>query len=322
MKNENNKIMSKTENFAAKRISIVIPVFNNAESLSILLEKIFKQFEPVERQSLEIIFVDDGSTDSSWSHIEQFKSSYPNTIVALKLSRNFGQLAAMIAGWDSASGDAIINISADLQDPPEIIREMIDEWINGSDLVIGIRKNRKDKITSRFTSAIAHKIVKSSYPDMPDTWFDITLMSRRVMDVVASMKGRFRFSQGDMLYAGFKKSFVPYTRSKRPFGKSGYNFWKRVKNFTDTVLDSSYLLIQFFIRLGLVFSLASIVYASWIIIARLLDLIPSTGWAPLMVVLLITSGIMMIMLGIIAEYLWRIYDSTRNKPVYVIEIKL
>jgi dolichol-phosphate mannosyltransferase len=322
MKNENNKILMITENFVTKKISIVIPVFNNADSLQILLEGIFKQFEPDERQGLEIVFVDDGSTDSSWSLIEQFKIGFPNTIVALKLSRNFGQLAAMIAGWDSASGDAVINISADLQDPPEIIRELIDEWINGSDLVIGIRKNRKDKITSRFTSALAHKIVKSSYPDMPDTWFDLTLMSRRVMDVVTSMKGRFRFSQGDMLYAGFKKSFVPYTRAKRPFGKSGYNFWKRVKNFTDTVLDSSYLLIQFFIRLGIVFSLASIVYASWIIIARLLNWIPSTGWAPIMVVLLITSGIMMIMLGIIAEYLWRIYDSTRNKPVYVIEIRI
>ena len=322
MKNENNKILMFTENFVTKKISIVIPVFNNADSLQILLEGIFKQFEPDERQGLEIVFVDDGSTDSSWSLIEQFKIGFPNTIVALKLSRNFGQLAAMIAGWDSASGDAVINISADLQDPPEIIRELIDEWINGSDLVIGIRKNRKDKITSRFTSALAHKIVKSSYPDMPDTWFDLTLMSRRVMDVVTSMKGRFRFSQGDMLYAGFKKSFVPYTRAKRPFGKSGYNFWKRVKNFTDTVLDSSYLLIQFFIRLGIVFSLASIVYASWIIIARLLNWIPSTGWAPIMVVLLITSGIMMIMLGIIAEYLWRIYDSTRNKPVYVIEIRI
>jgi len=314
--------MSRQENFAENRVSIVIPVFNNAESLSILLERILEQFEPYKRQSLEIVFVDDGSTDSSWSLIEQFKVNYPNTIVALKLSRNFGQLAAMIAGWDSASGDAIINISADLQDPPEIIRDLIDEWINGSDLVIGIRKNRKDKITSRFTSALAHMVVKSSYPDMPDTWFDLTLMSRRVMDVVTSMKGRFRFSQGDMLYAGFKKSFVPYTRAKRPFGKSGYNFWKRVKNFTDTVLDSSYLLIQFFIRLGIVFSLASIFYAAWIIIARLLNWIPSTGWAPLMIVLLITSGIMMIMLGIIAEYLWRIYDSTRNKPVYVIEMKI
>ena len=243
-------------------------------------------------------------------------------IVAIKLSRNFGQLAAMIAGWESASGDAVINISADLQDPPDLISVLIEEWIMGSDLVIGIRKDRNDKLTSRFTSALTNRIIKASYPDMPDTWFDYTLMSRRVLDVVTSMEGRFRFSQGDMLYAGFKKSYVPYTRAKRPFGKSGYNFWKRVKNFTDSVLDSSYLLIQFFTKLGFFFSLASIIYASWIVIARICNWIPSTGWAPIMIVLLVTTGIMMIMLGIIAEYLWRIYDSTRNKPVYVIEEKI
>ena len=319
---ERSIILINPEDSITKKISIAIPVYNNAESLPILFDGILKQFEQIALASLEIVFVDDGSTDLSWYVITELKKSNPDLIVAVKLSRNFGQLAAMIAGWDLASGDAVINISADLQDPPEIIGAMVNEWLEGSELVIGIREERKDKLTSRFTSALAHKIVKSSYPDMPDTWFDVTLMSRRVMDVVTSLKGRFRFSQGDMLYAGFKKSYVPYTRAKRPFGRSGYDFWKRVKNFTDTVLDSSYLLIQFFIRLGVVFSLASIVYALWIIIARVCNWIPSTGWAPIMIVILVTSGIMMIMLGIIAEYLWRIYDSTRNKPVYVIEEKL
>ena len=304
------------------KVSIVIPVFNNAESICILFDRITRQLGASELSSLEIIFIDDGSTDDSWKLISEIKADNPHTVVGLKLSRNFGQLAAMIAGWELATGDALINISADLQDPPEMIGVLIEEWISGSDLVIGIRKNRNDKFTSRLTSSIANRIVKRSYPDMPDTWFDFTLMSRRVLDVVISMEGRFRFSQGDMLYAGFKKSFVPYTRAERPFGKSGYNFWKRLKNFTDTVLDSSYLLIQFFIRLGLIFSLSSILYATWIVIARFFDLIPSSGWAPIMIVVLVSSGIIMIMLGIIAEYLWRIYDSTRNKPVYVIEKKL
>ena len=311
------RVILKNSSFG--KLSIVIPVFNNAESLHILFEGIVSQFDVDEQSCLELVFIDDGSTDSSWNIITDLKNVHPQMIIAIKLSRNFGQLAAMIAGWESASGDAVVNISADLQDPPELLRKMITEWISGSDLVIGIRKARNDNLTSRFTSAIAHKIVKSSYPDMPETWFDFTLMSRRVVNVVISMKGRFRFSQGDMLYAGFRKSYVPYTRAMRPFGKSGYNFWKRVKNFTDTVLDSSYLLIQFFIRLGIIFSISSIVYASWIATARSLDWIPSTGWAPIMIVLLISSGIIMIMLGIIAEYLWRIYDSMRNKPVYVID---
>ena len=227
------------QSIETKKISIVIPVYNNEGSLPILFDGILNQFGPEEQQYLEIIFVDDGSTDDSWSYINKIKSENPKIIVAIKLSRNFGQLAAMIAGWESASGDAVINISADLQDPPELIGLLINEWFNGSDLVIGIRENRKDKMTSSISSALANKIIKKSYPDMPDTWFDYTLMSRRVLDVVTSMEGRFRFSQGDMLYAGFKRSYVPYTRAKRPFGKSGYKFWTRVKNFTDSVLDSS-----------------------------------------------------------------------------------
>ena len=266
-----------------------------------------------------MVLIDDGSADSSWEFIESMCILYPNEVVGIKLSRNFGQLAAMIAGWEHAKGDAVINMSADLQDPPEIILKLIEKWSEGSDLVIGIRANREDGVVAKMTSAFANKIIRSSYPDMPDTWFDLTLMSRRVLEVVTMMEGRYRFSQGDMLYAGFNRSFVTYTRASRPFGKSGYNFWGRVKNFTDTILDSSYLLIQFFIRLGMLFSTASIVYAGWIVLARSANWIPSSGWAPLMIVLLVTSGIIMVMLGIIAEYLWRIYDSTRNKPVYVIE---
>ncbi len=313
--------MISAECLITKKISIVIPVYNNAQSIPILFERIIEQFEADDKSCLEIIFIDDGSTDYSWETITALKAQNPEIITAIKLSRNFGQLAAMIAGWETASGDAVINISADLQDPPELIKGFLKDWDDGVDLVIGIRKNRNDRITSRFTSAIASWIVRRSYRDMPDTWFDFTLMSRRVLNVVISMKGRYRFSQGDMLYAGFKRSFIPYERAARPFGKSGYNFWSRLKNFTDTVLDSSYLIIQFFIRLGVVFSLSSVLYAFWIITARVFNWIPSSGWAPIMIVLLITSGVIMIMLGIIAEYLWRIYDSTRNKPVYVIEQK-
>jgi len=306
-----------------KLVSLVIPIFNNSQSLQILFEKIRHQFTNViQWNDFEIIFVDDGSTDDSWEVIESLKSLFPEKVIGIKLSRNFGQLAAMIAGWEEAHGDAVINMSADLQDPPELVSDLVEKWQEGADLVLGIRENREDGFFVKFTSACASKIIRKSNPLMPETWFDYTLMSRRVLEVVKEMKGRYRFSQGDMLHAGFKRVTVPYTRAKRPFGKSGYTFWKRLENFTNTILDSSYLLIQFFIRIGVLFSGAAIAYAIWIVIARTANWIPSTGWAPIMVVLLISSGIIMMMLGVIAEYLWRIYDSTRHKPVYVVERKI
>jgi dolichol-phosphate mannosyltransferase len=123
------------------------------------------------------------------------------------------------------------------------------------------------------------------------------------------MKGRFRFIQGDMIFAGFKHSTISYVRAERPFGKSGYSFAGRIKNFMDAMLDSSYSLIQFFTRSGLIVAFSGLVYAVWIFIARVFDLISPNGWAPIIT-----------MLGIIAEYLWRIYDSTRDKPVYVVDV--
>ena len=304
-------------------LSIVIPVFNNQESLEILSVEIHNVIAKIEPAiTLEILFIEDGSTDDSWLVITDLASRYPNTVRAIKLSRNFGQLAAMVAGWELCKGDAVINMSADLQDPPSIIPSFVGRWRDGFELVVGVRIDRQDGAFAQFTSKVAHKLLRGSNLRFPETWFDYTLMSRRNLEVVISMSGRHRFAQGDMFYAGFNHASVPYVRLKRQFGRSGYNFWKRLANFTNAVLDSSYVLIQFFIRLGVLFSISSFLYAGWIVIARLFGLIPSTGWAPIMVVLLLCSGLIMSMLGVIAEYLWRIYDSTRGKPTYVIESEI
>lgn len=302
-----------------KVVSLVIPVYNNAQSLPILIERILGVVRSQNSIVFEVLLIDDGSIDESWLVIKREKEKHPDTIRGIRLSRNFGQLAAMIAGWEASRGDAVINLSADLQDPPELIPTLVKSWQQGKDLVIGIRTNRNDGAIAKVTSAVAHRIIRNSYPDMPETWFDYTLMSRRVLQVVTSMKGRFRFSQGDMLYAGFQREFVPYTRDTRPFGRSGYNFWGRLKSFTDSILDSSYILIQFFIRLGVLFSVAAVAYATWIFVARSLGWVSETGWAPIMILILVSSGVIMMMLGIIAEYLWRIYDSIRNKPTHVID---
>jgi dolichol-phosphate mannosyltransferase len=304
-------------------LSIVIPVFNNAESIRGLVDEIVEVVASLSPSvELELILIDDGSTDDSWLTLSDLAVAYPKVVRAIKLTRNFGQLAAMVAGWEHANGAAVINMSADLQDPPSAIPSFVGRWRDGFDVVVGVRQDRRDGIIARFTSGVAHKLLKGSNPRFPETWFDFTLMSKRNLEVVISMAGRHRFAQGDIFHAGFNYASVPYIRAKRPFGRSGYNFWKRLANFTDATLDSSYSLIQFFIRIGILFSISSVLYAIWIVIARLTGLIPSTGWAPLMVVILLCSGLIMSMLGIIAEYLWRIYDSTRGKPMYVVDLEV
>ena len=301
-------------------VSIVIPVFNNSESLipvSTQILEVFEELSPKFRP--DVVFIDDGSRDDSWEVITKICSINPESFRAVKLSRNFGQLAAIIAGWDHVQGDAVINMSADLQDPPALIIKFVDEWQKGSDVVIGIRESRGDDFFERITSKVAHKLLSYGIADFPDTYFDYTLISHRVLKIVKSFGGRHRFPQGEILFAGFKRSAVPYERAKRPFGKSGYNFWKRLSNFTDAILDSSYILIQSVTRLGVLIAICSFVYAFWIIIARLTGLISSTGWAPIMVCILFFSGLQMTTLGIVAEYIWRIYDGARSKPSYVVD---
>ena len=302
------------------QLSIVIPVFNNEESIAILVEQIRTSVSTILPSiELEIVLVDDGSVDDSWLRISELASALPGVIRGVKLTRNFGQLAAMLAGWQICRGDAVINMSADLQDPPSVIPMFVNRWREGFEVVVGIRTERKDGIFARLTSHIAHRLLRNSNSRFPQTWFDYTLMSKKNLEIVLSMSGRYRFTQGDIFFAGFKHASVQYVRAKRPFGRSGYSFWKRFASFTDSVLDSSYFLIQLFIRIGFLVSATSLIYAGWIIAARLTGLIPSTGWAPIMIVILLSSGLIMSMLGIIAEYLWRIYDSTRSKPIYVIE---
>jgi glycosyltransferase involved in cell wall biosynthesis len=303
-----------------QKLSIVIPVFNNEESLETLVSEIHEAVSEIDPIiSLEVLFIEDGSSDGSWASITKLVERFPTSIRAVKLSRNFGQLAAMVAGWELCSGDAVINMSADMQDPPSLIPHLVNRWRDGFDVVVGERVERNDGITARLTSSIAYRILVGSNPRFPNTWFDYTITSRRNLEIMIGMSGRFRFTQGDLLYAGFNYTSVPYHRDKRSFGKSGYTFRKRLNNFIDAVLDSSYNLIRFFVRLGISFAAAAVLYAVWIVVAKVLGLIEETAWAPIMVVILLSSGLIMLMLGVIAEYLWRIYDSTRCKPVYVVE---
>jgi glycosyltransferase involved in cell wall biosynthesis len=303
------------------KISFVIPVYQNAGAISKTYEKINLIFtKDLSQYSYEIIFIDDGSKDESLKEILSLRDIDPR-VKGVTFTRNFGQMAAMLAGFKEARGDAIINISADLQDPVELIPKMINKWRDGSETVICYRTDREDPLSSKLFSRLAYSILRMSNSQIPPGGFDFVLMDRKVMDEFNSIDVRHRFFQGDLLWAGYRTSFIPYVRLQRVIGKSQYNFSKKLKNFLDAILDSSYLPIRLISLIGLITSSLGVIYSISIFISWLRNETPFQGWAPLMIVTLLIGGVIMIMLGIIGEYIWRINEEVRKRPNYVVREK-
>ncbi|AWW49188.1 glycosyltransferase family 2 protein [Polynucleobacter paneuropaeus] len=301
-------------------LSIVIPVFNNSKTL----EKIFDQILTVWEKSfgdlqIEVIFVNDGSSDDSRKVIERLQRS--NKIVQLvNLSRNFGQLGALMAGFKNAKGDAIICISADLQDPVELMGKMVNHWLNGgAEIVICHRQGRLDGLSASLASKVAYKISRLTYTELPLGGFDYWLMTKRINNMLLEFKGRHNFLQGYLVSLGFSKTFIPYVRRQREVGKSGYSLSKKIKIVYDFIVDTSHLPIQLISLVGFIFSAISIIYTFFIFYAWYCGETPFKGWAPIMIAILLTGGLIMMMLGIIGEYIWRIYDNQRDFPAYIID---
>ena len=301
-----------------KKVSIILPVFNNSLSLPIVLEKI----DAISKQLLmlynfEVVMIDDGSRDNSWE-VMTSNSDRNFDVLSIQLSRNFGQVGAVLAGWKNCTGDLIINMSADLQDPVDLIPKLLEKYSEGFEIVLGERESRSDDFMRRLTSKVASRLLKKSLGRDGAVWFDVSLMTRRVLNNMNEMSGHHRFFQRDIMYAGFKFTTVNYHRGHRPYGKSGFSQSLRLKLFVDAILDSARGLVHFFSFVSILITFATFVYGTWIIIARTMGLIPSTGWAPIMVAILFSTSIISLMLALICEYLWRIYDNQRGRSPYLI----
>lgn len=303
------------------KISFVIAVYRNEGAITQTYKKIKSVFEEdLTDHDHEIIFINDGSDDGSWAEIMALKQS-DEKVKAVCFTRKFGQMAAMLAGFQTATGDAVLNISADLQDPVELVPQMIRKWEAGDEIVICYRTDRSDSFAAKLFSQIAYGALRLAIPQIPPGGFDFVLMDRKVMDTFNEIDVRNRFFQGDLLWPGYKTSFIPYARLKREIGKSQYNFSKKLKNFIDAFLDASYIPIRFISLLGVITSLLGVLYSLTVIGSWFMGGTPFTGWAPLMIVILFVGGMIMFMLGIIGEYIWRIYDEVRKKPNYIIRSK-
>ena len=304
-----------------KKISVVIPVYNNEGSLRTVYAETVKTISDYSNQfTYEIIFTNDASQDSSFPILLDIKSKDPSVIV-IDFSRNFGQMAGILAGWDIASGDAIINMSADLQDPISQITEMLKQWELGNEIVINYRLTRSDSFANALSSKFAYLLLKQSLPSLPAGGFDYTLIDQKVLEAIKQIKEKNRFFQGDILWVGFTIKYLPYHRQERVHGKSGYNFKKRCGNFLVAYLNISYTPIRFMSLLGIITALLGFLYSLSILHSYFVHHTPFKGWAPIMMVLLIIGGILMMMLGVIGEYIWRIYDEVKYRPNYIIKKK-
>lgn len=301
-----------------KLISVCFAVYQNEGSLKILYEKITKEIETnFSTYNFELLFVNDGSKDKSLEElIEIKKQTKDNRIKIISFSRNFGQMAAILAGWHFAKGDAVINMAADLQDPPEQCVAMIKEWEKGNDIVISYRNSHATSKINKITSRIFYKLL---LPDAPPGGFDFALIDRKPMNAINSLKEHHRFYQYDILWSGFNVKFIPYDKMERKIGKSQYDFFKRFSNFYSAFLNVSYLPLRLLTSIGAIVAVTGFVYAVAIVWAYFFYDTPFKGWAPIMILILIIGGLIMLMLGMLGEYIWRILDEVKNRPNYIIK---
>ena len=300
-----------------RNIDVVIPVYNNAESIPIVVQEISSYDRPNLRY--RILLIDDGSFDESWQTILELAENPIYNVLGVKLARNFGQLAAMKAGYSLATADAVISISADLQDPSELVQKMTAQWEKSNLLVVCARKDRQDKFFVKITSALAYKILGMEVPGIPKGGFDTFLMDKLIYEQLNKLKGRFNFLQADLLSFGFPPSVIEYERMSRPFGKSGYNFRKRYQNFIDGLIDSSYLFIRWAIRIGFMVTLMGLMLATALVIAKFNGESPFNGFTLIACSVLIIGGVQISLTGLLGSYIWRIYDASRERPAFTIE---
>ena len=299
------------------KLSFVIPVFRNEGSIFLTYEKAANLLSKLSLEA-EFIFVNDGSDDNS---LEELISLHHKDVKVkvISFSRNFGQVPAIIAGLKEVTGDAVVVMSADLQEPIELIEGMISKWKSGNEIVIGHRIDREDGFIANKASNIFYKLMKYVNPKMPEGGFDFILIDRKALNILNQIDERNRFFQGDILWLGFNTAFIPYTRLKRTIGKSQWTLSKKLKYFLDGLLNTSYIPIRLMSLLGICFSCLGFIYAIIIAYNRWVNETPFDGWAPIMILILIIGGLTMLMLGIIGEYVWRTYDETRKRPIYIIK---
>lgn len=301
------------------KVSIIIPVYYNEENLIPLYDDIYEKFIKKTEYDYEIVMVDDGSLDNSFSVMEKLAEK-DSHIKIFRLSRNFGSHAAILCGLFSCTGDCAIVKAADLQEPTELLHDMIDSWKKGNNVVLAVREDRKDKISTTFFANMYYRLVRTiALPNMPKGGFDVYLVDRKVIRVLNEMDEKNSALTGQILWAGFKTDYIYYTRLERKVGKSRWTVKKKIGLVKNTVFSFSTLPITLISGIGVISFVISIIWAAIEVICKLLGLIQVSGWTMLFIFQLLSFGLIMLTMGTLGEYLWRTFDATRNRPAYIVE---
>ncbi|WP_348945911.1 glycosyltransferase family 2 protein [Chitinibacter sp. FCG-7] len=306
-----------------QRLSVVIPCYNEEEVIGETLKRLGEFRATVTDLDVEFIFVDDGSKDRTRELLTAAQQANPE-IRVVGFARNFGHQTAVTAGIDAASGDAVVLIDADLQDPPAVISEMIALWRTGYHVVYGTRVDRPGESAFKLVTARAFYRVLNRLSDVPiplDTG-DFRLMDRKVVDVLKGMPERDRFIRGMVSWVGFRQIALPYRRAERFAGESKYPLRKMVRFATDGIMSFSTKPLRLAVTLGLLSSFFALIGIINTLVVRLTTDHWVPGWAEIMVAILFLGGVQLLCIGILGEYVGRTYNEIKRRPLYVVQDRL
>ena len=303
------------------KISIVIPCYFNAPNIPDLgkalmeMEHLFPQ-----GTTFEYIFTDDGSKDETLKELLRLRQAFPEKITVIKLSGNYGSYNALFAGLQYAKGDCNVFLSADLQDPPELIPKMFEYWQKGIKLVLAHRTDRPERGLSRWLSGLFHFLLRNyGLKQAPKGGFDLILFDAQLREDVLQIREKNTHLHYLILWLKYEYVSIPYVRQVREKGVSRWTLSKKVKLWIDSFVAFSFAPIRLITVSGFILGGLAMGYAVLIFVLKLLGMINVSGWSAMMVVLLVVSSFQMVALGILGEYLWRILDAVRNRPMFVVE---
>lgn len=303
---------------ALELISVVAPVFNEQEVLEEFHKRLTAVLDELPYRS-EIIYVNDGSTDDTLGIVHSLRSRDPRTAL-VDLSRNFGKEIALTAGLDHSRGDAVVVIDADLQDPPELIPKLIEKWKSGFDTVYA-RRTRRDgeSLVKKATAHAFYRVIRRiSKVEIPEHTGDFRLLSRRAVDAIGKLREQHRFMKGLFAWIGFPQTAIFYRRDPRFAGTTKWNYWKLWNFALEGISSFTIAPLKVATYLGLITAAVAFGYAAWVIYKTLMYGEPVTGYPSLMVVILFLGGVQLVSLGVIGEYLGRMFDETKRRPLYLL----
>jgi glycosyltransferase involved in cell wall biosynthesis len=304
----------------APTLSVVVPVKNEEDGILPFIERVGSILDNVAADGgWEILFVDDGSTDATLAAIVAANLSDAR-VRGLSLSRNFGKEAALSAGLDHARGAAVIPMDVDMQDPPEVLPEMVAKWRAGHEMVFGVRRSRaEDSFAKRVTAGLfyrAHNMVSAD--KIPENAGDFRLMDRKIVDVIRAMPERNRFMKGLFAWAGFRQASVEYDRAERETGTTKFNYWKLWTLALDGITSASTVPLRIWSYIGAIVALFAMGYAGLIAVQTIIFGNSVPGYASIMTSVLFLGGVQLISLGVLGEYVGRILTETKQRPLYVV----